>query len=103
MKLKLYHCPRACSRRTMNALEQVVRQVRVPTRCTDGDPSGDQAKGREYLHGVCAQGPRARIHTSGFGQPARSTARSGGVRNARDRRQAGGYLAGTRRPKFVAP
>lgn len=141
MKLKLYHCPRACSRVTLNALEEagldyedqpinlfrgeqkqpdylavhpggkvpalqvdgqviienasilmflhsiapearllpggdsgvdrarqisdliwcsgtvhpMVRQVRMPIRYTDGDPSGVQAKGQEYLHDVCAQ------------------------------------------------
>ncbi len=32
-----------------------VRQVRMPIRYTDGDPSGVQAKGRETLHGMCAQ------------------------------------------------
>lgn len=141
MKLKLYHCPFACSRVTMNALEEaaldyddqvvnlfkgeqkspaylavhpggkvpalavddqvltenaailmflhravpnakllpdaqtpvaqarqasdlvwcagtvhpMVRQVRMPVRFTDGDPTGVQAKGREYLQGVCSQ------------------------------------------------
>lgn len=31
------------------------RQVRIPIRYTDGDPSGVKAKGEEYLHGVCRQ------------------------------------------------
>ena len=33
----------------------MVRQIRMPIRFTDGDPSGVQAKGHEYLHGVCAR------------------------------------------------
>ena len=33
----------------------MVRQVRMAVRFTDGDPTGVQAKGREYLQGVCAQ------------------------------------------------
>ena len=32
-----------------------VRQVRMPVRFTDGDPSGVQAKGREYLEAIAAQ------------------------------------------------
>ena len=33
----------------------MVRQIRMPVRFTDGDPSGVQAKGHEYLHNVCAR------------------------------------------------
>ena len=33
----------------------MVRQVRMPIRFTDGDPTGVQAKGNEYLTGVAAQ------------------------------------------------
>jgi glutathione S-transferase len=33
----------------------MVRQVRMPVRYTDGDPSGVQAKGVEYVHGVAQQ------------------------------------------------
>ena len=36
-------------------LHPMVRQIRMPVRYTDGDPSGVQAKGHEYLHGVCAR------------------------------------------------
>ena len=36
-------------------LHPMVRQIRAPMRFTDGDSSGVQAKGHEYLHGVCAQ------------------------------------------------
>ena len=32
-----------------------MRQVRMPIRYTDGDPSGVKAKGEENLHGVCRQ------------------------------------------------
>ena len=32
-----------------------VRQIRMPIRFTDGDPSGVQEKGREYVHGIAAQ------------------------------------------------
>ena len=33
----------------------MVRQVRMPIRFTDGDPSGVQEKGHAYVHGVAAQ------------------------------------------------
>ncbi|MEM7016090.1 MAG: glutathione S-transferase family protein, partial [Pseudomonadota bacterium] len=36
-------------------IHPAVRQVRMPVRFTDGDPSGVQEKGREYVHGIIAQ------------------------------------------------